>query len=221
MKLSLISIIRKGMIWGILMGIFAVLAALIAHHWVKESTSDLHFQDIEAIPFNDVGLLLGTNRLINGRTPNPYFSTRIAAAIELYKTGKIQHILVSGDHSRLAYNEPQDMKNALLAGGIPEEAITLDYAGFRTLDSVVRAKEVFQQERFTIISQAFHNERALFIAQRRGLQAIAFDADLPSIHQQSKVRWREYLARVKAVLDLYVLHKQPKFLGDPIAIHLQ
>lgn len=220
MKLSLLSILRKAMIWGSVAMLFAVLAALLAHYWVKESTAGLHFQDPDSIPQNDVGLLLGTNRLINGTILNPYFSTRIAAAIELYETGKIQHILVSGDHSRLAYNEPQDMKNALLAGGIPEAAITLDYAGFRTLDSVVRAREVFQQERFTIISQGFHNERALFIAKRRGLEAIAFDADLPSIHQQSKVRWREYLARVKAVLDLYVLHKQPKFLGDPIAIHL-
>lgn len=220
MKGSLLSIAKKSFIWGSLGIVTAVLFALGTHLWVKKSTAGFHYQDIDSLPYNDVALLLGTNRLINGKIANPYFDSRISAAVELFEAKKVRHILISGDHSRLAYNEPQDMKDALLAAGIPKEAITLDFAGFRTLDSVVRAKEVFQQERFTIISQAFHNERALFIAKRRGLDAIAYDANLPQTHQHSKVKYREYLARVKAVLDLYVLNKQPKFLGEPIAIHL-
>ncbi|MBX2877895.1 MAG: YdcF family protein [Saprospiraceae bacterium] len=219
MKQSLLFIAKKGLIWGGLGSFLALLFTVGAHLWIKNSAVGLHYQAVEAMPKNDVALLLGTNRLINGKFPNPYFESRIAAAVELFEAGKVKHLLISGDHSRAAYNEPQDMMDALVAAGIPEGAITLDYAGFRTLDSVVRAKEVFQQERFTIISQAFHNERALFIAQGRGLQAIAYDAKLPHTHPYSKVRWREYLARAKAVLDLYVLNKQPKFLGEAIAIH--
>ena len=192
MKQYLLAIIRKGFVWGSLGLLVGLLFALWAHYWVKESAAGLHSQDIKSMSVNDVGLLLGTNRLINGKFPNPYFDTRIAATQQLYEAGKIRHILVSGDHSRLAYNEPQDMKDALVARGIPEQAITLDFAGVRSLDSVVRAKEVFQQGRFTIISQAFHNERALFIAKQKGLDAIAFNAELQSIHQHSKVRWRVY-----------------------------
>lgn len=206
------------MIWGSLFSVLGIAFALLAHQWVKHSAKGLTYERTAYIPNNDVALLLGTNRLINEQYLNPYFQSRIEAAVQLYEARKVKHILISGDHSRKTYNEPQDMKEALMARGIPESAITLDYAGFRTLDSVVRANKVFQQERFTVISQAFHNQRALFIAKRKGLEVVAYNADLPATHQYSKVRWREYLARAKAVLDLYVLMKKPKFLGDPIAI---
>lgn len=210
--------LRRMILWGFLFSILGIAFTFLAHQWVKHSAKGLTYEQAASIPSNDVALLLGTNRLINDRYLNPYFQSRIEAAVQLYEAKKIKHILISGDHSRKAYNEPQDMKDALMARGIPDTAITLDYAGFRTLDSVVRAKKVFQQKRFTVISQAFHNQRALFIAKRKGLEAVAYNADLPATHQYSKVRWREYLARAKAVLDLYVLRKKPKFLGDPIAI---
>ena len=88
--------------------------------------------------------------------------------MELFQAGKISRILVSGDNRRMNYNEPVEMRKALIAHGIPDSVIVMDFAGIRTLDSVIRAKKVFGQDRFTIISQRFHNERALYIAGRNG-----------------------------------------------------
>jgi SanA protein len=108
----------------------------------------------------------------------------------------------------------------LMELGIPEEKITLDFAGFRTLDSIVRCKKVFQQEKFTIISQNFHNQRAIFIANKYDIDAIAFDARDVGEAYGRKTMLREYFAKVKAVIDLYLLRKQPKFLGEPIRINI-
>lgn len=110
------------------------------------------------------------------------------------------------------------MQAALLERGVPESAITLDYAGFRTLDSVVRSKAVFGQQKITIISQKFHNQRALFIANRRGVTAVGYNAKDVSFRLGIKIRLREYLARCKAILDIIILNKQPKFLGEKITI---
>lgn len=130
------------------------------------------YRDVDKLPSYEVGLLLGTSPSVNGMN-NIFFSTRIEAAKTLYERGKIQHILVSGDNATKSYNEPEAMKKALIKAGIPESAITLDYAGFRTLDSVVRAREIFgQADGFIIISQPFHVERALFLARANGIEAI-------------------------------------------------
>ena len=105
------------------------------------------------------------HKLKNGNN-NLYFDYRILAAVELYKAGKIKYILISGDNRKKDYNEPEEMKKALIQKGVPAKFIYLDYAGFRTLDSVVRAKEVFGQNQLTIISQRFHNERAIYLAEK-------------------------------------------------------
>jgi SanA protein len=148
---------------------------------------------------------------------NLFFTYRIQAAAELYKAGKVDFLILSGDNNKREYNEPEEMKKALIHQGVPEQAIFLDYAGFRTLDSMVRAKEVFQQESITIISQRFHNERAIYLAEHAGLKAVALDAkDVPG-HHGLKVRLREYLARVKMFIDL-LIGKQPHFLGETIEI---
>ena len=134
------------------------------------------------------------------------------------QAGKIERILVSGDNSRSTYDEPTCIKEDLVSAGIPDSMIYLDYAGFRTYDSMVRAKEVFGLTSFTIISQPFHNERALYIAARKGLDAIAFNApDVQLRKWQIRMTVREWLARTKAVADNY-LGKQPHFLGEPITI---
>jgi SanA protein len=108
------------------------------------------------------------------------------------------------------------MRDALVAAQVPAESIALDYAGFRTLDSVVRAKEVFGQTRLTVVSEPFHNYRALFICRRYGIDAVAFNARPVSLRTSRWPAVREWLARVKVVLDLYVLRTQPKFLGAPV-----
>lgn len=144
---------------------FAILL-LVPWGIISVTTMDRIYRDIDTVPSEEVGVLLGTSPGVDGR--NLYFTTRIEAAKELYERGKIKKILVSGDNGNAAYNEPLYMKNALIKAGVPEKDITLDYAGFRTLDSIVRAKEVFSLTGgFTIISQPFHVERALYIARAK------------------------------------------------------
>ncbi len=212
--------------WLKILGLFVVLGFLVlifiiaCNVWVVQSSASRMYVKPEIIPENNVGLLLGTRRILASGYENQYFRYRIEATVDLYRQGKIKHILVSGDNHAHSYNEPEDMKMALMENGIPEDKITLDFAGFRTLDSVVRAKKVFQQNQFTIISQKFHNERALFIAHRYGIDAIAYNARDVGVAYGRKTRFREYFAKVKAVLDLYLIRKQPKFLGEKETIVL-
>jgi SanA protein len=203
-------------------GIAASLVALLifmGNYWVTSSVEGLIHEDIEEVSYSDVALVLGTSRSINGRVENPFFTHRITAAAELYFAGKVKHILVSGDNSTVKYNEPRDMKKALIARGVPAHCITMDFAGLRTLDSVVRSNKIFQQQRLTIVSQSFHNYRALFIAQKYGIDAVAYNAAYPK-YASNRTIYREYLARVKAVLDLYVFGTAPKFLGEKVDIRV-
>ena len=190
----------------------------LCNFWVERSTWKQVYSDVTNIPTNQVGLVLGTSKYTVRGFENPYFSHRIQAAVLLYKQGKIKHILVSGDNRLKEYNEPRYMLKALIAQGIPEKDITMDFAGFRTLDSVVRSKEVFGQSSITIISQKFHNQRALFLANHRAVQAIGFNAKDVPLTLSLKTRIREAFARCKAVLDIVVLNKQPKFLGEKVVI---
>lgn len=192
---------------------FVVTVIVLANVWVTQSTKSSRFARVEELPFNRVALVLGTNPELRGGRTNLFFTTRMDAAAELYRKGKVKHFILSGDNGRHTYNEPEAMQQALAERGVPLSATTLDFAGFRTLDSVVRCNKVFGQEKFTVVSQAFHNSRALFIANYYGLEAIAFDA--PEVKTASrKTVIREYFAKVKAVLDLYVFKKGPKFLGE-------
>lgn len=204
-----------------LAGTGAMLVVVAAcNAWVVLSTRQGIYANASGIPQNAVGLLLGTSPRTRGGGFNPYFRNRMRAAVELYRAGRIRHLLVSGANPSRYYNEPRAMFEALVAHGVPPAAITLDFAGFRTLDSVVRAKRVFGQTSVTIISQRFHDYRALFIARHRGLQAVAFAAAPVRAHEALWARTREVFARVRAVLDLFVLHAQPRFLGDPVDISL-
>ena len=185
---------------------------------VETTSSNLVYSELSSIPYNRVGLLLGTSKYIKTGHLNPYFENRIDAAVKLYKSGKVKIILVSGDNGHVSYNEPRQMTQELIKRGIPADSIVLDYAGFRTLDSVVRCNKVFGQERFTIISQEFHNKRAIFIAQNYGLYAIGYNAKDISLRSGLKTKTRELLARVKVLIDLHLINKGPKFLGDKIVI---
>ncbi len=195
------------------------LGIWLCNFFVEQSTRKQVFDNANRIPSNEVGLVLGTSKYTVYGNQNPYFANRIHAAVELYNRKKIKHLIVSGDNSLKEYNEPKHMRKALMNAGIPDSCITMDFAGFRTLDSVVRSKRVFGQHKLTIISQKFHNHRALFIANQKGITAIGFNAkDLP-FSLGMKTRIRECLARCKAVLDV-LLNTQPKFLGEPIPIEI-
>ncbi|WP_051621793.1 vancomycin high temperature exclusion protein [Ruminobacter sp. RM87] len=175
------------------------------------------YNSVEKIPHNRTGLLLGTSKFVSKNRINQYYQNRINAAIELFHSGKIDYIVVSGDNALQSYNEPRTMRKDLIKRGIPSDRIYLDYAGFRTLDSVVRIKHIFKQNSVTIISQDFHNERAVYIARHNGINAIAFNAHVPK--QDFFVsNIREFFARLKCILDVYIFDSKPKFLGDSIEI---
>jgi SanA protein len=198
---------------GISAFLLLVLIMEISNHVIIAGSEDSLFSDVASIPFRKVGLVLGANKNAFGGK-NLFFEYRIEAATELFKAGKIKHILVSGDNHIDSYDESTDMKNALVERGIPDSCITLDFAGFRTFDSVVRCMEIFGQSGFTIISQKFHNERAVYIANHFGADAIGFNAAEVPQNYSLKTKIREHFSKFKCILDLYVLKSQPKFLGS-------
>lgn len=204
--------------WLAFLVLACFLSVLLCNSWINRSTVSQLYNDSGAIPARKVGLVLGASKNTVRGTGNMYFTYRMQAAYELYKTGKVQYLLLSGDNHTEGYDEPTDMRDALLKLGVPDSCIVLDYAGFRTLDSVVRCREVFGEDSITIISQEFHNQRALFIANKSGVNAIAFNAQEVNKNYSLKTRIREYFARVKCVLDIYILHTDPKFLGEKIKI---
>ncbi|MEM6319064.1 MAG: ElyC/SanA/YdcF family protein [Bacteroidota bacterium] len=209
---------RKFVIISSLLAIVCSFSLLLADWTTKKGTTSRLYDDIEAIPFNKVGLLLGTGKYLANGYINGYYQYRLEAAVELFQQQKIQYLLISGDNSRKDYNEPEQFKQDLLKRGIPADRIFLDYAGFRTLDSVVRAKAIFGQRKLTIISQPFHNERALYICKNKDIEAIGFNAKDVNFRYGLKVQIREKLARLKMMVDLYLTRKQPKYLGKKILI---
>lgn len=188
--------------------------AVATNIWVVASGSGKVIRKAEEVPAHKVALVLGTSKKLIGGKPNPFFYNRIQAAAELYRKGKIKHFILSGDNSTKYYNEPKDMRQALIEMGVPDSVITLDYAGLRTLDSVVRCKEIFGQEEIIIITQEFHSYRALFISNFYQLEATVFSAANVPLQNSLRVRFRELLARPKAVIDIYLINKKPKFLGE-------
>jgi SanA protein len=174
--------------------------------WIIASTRSQIFYDVSSIPFNEDGLVLGTGKLIEKGRVNQHFVRRIDAAAALYREGKVKRLILSGDKG---CDEPLEMKRALLQRGVPESALILDNYGLRTLDSVVRARDVFKCTRLTIISERFHDFRALFLSRYFGIDAVAYAPDDLSVRWLIRPTAREYFARVKAVLDLYVLNTKP------------
>jgi SanA protein len=203
---------------------FLVIAALgllwivAASFSVVRATRGRTYSDVGAIPARRVGLVLGCSRVLPDGRRNAFFDNRMAAAAQLFRAHKVDYLVVSGDNHRATYDEPQDMKDALVSLGVPEVRIYCDYAGFRTLDSIVRVREIFGQTRITIISQEFHNQRAIFIAQHRGVDAIGFNAREVDAYDSFKTKCRELVARANMLIDLFVLRRQPKFLGQKVVI---
>lgn len=198
-----------------------IVSAFIFTYWanykIKNTAKPFVFDQVNDVPEVKVGLLLGASRLTANGYENFYFNYRINAALELFHAGKIKYIIVSGDNSRKTYDEPTDMKNALISGGVPDSVIYLDYAGFRTFDSVIRSKEIFGQTKITVISQKFHNERAVFIARNNGIEAYGYNAqDLNGRFAKGTNR-REFFAKAKVFLDM-LIDREPKFLGEKIQI---
>lgn len=202
--------LRRIVIWGTA---FILVFLVGCNVWVVSSTSNEVYADETLLPDHRIALVLGTSHRLASGGPNPFFEKRMETAAALFKMGKIDHFILSGDNSTRYYNEPVEMQKALMKLGVPQRAITLDYAGLRTLDSIVRCKQIFGQNKITIITQTFHSYRALFISNYYDMDAVAMVADEPDFENSMQVRVREYFARPKAVLDLYILKTGPRFLG--------
>ena len=195
-----------------------VLLSFLWSWYVGYSVKSFVYHTVEQVPPRHVGVLLGTAKYARAGEINLYYKYRLESASNLYAANRIAYLIVSGDNSTMQYNEPTVMRKDLVAAGIPEDHIYEDFAGFRTLDSMVRSKEVFGQDSVMVISQQFHVERALFIARKKGIAAIGFCAQDVGKTYGAKTRFREHFARIKLFVDLYILNKQPKFLGEPIQI---
>lgn len=220
--LHLIRAHRVKILVGFAVLLIGSISSIVGANLICQNVAkDKIFRSVESVPLSDVGLVLGTGKLTRSGNPNLHFNQRIEAAANLYLAGKVRFLLVSGDNHIVGYDEPTDMRDAMVAAGVPTEKIICDYAGFRTLDSVVRAKIVFGLSRLTIVTEEFHCPRAIWIAKRHGLDAVAFAApDVQSRRWTWRVKAREQLARVACALDLYVLHRGPKFSGpkEPIIL---
>jgi SanA protein len=191
---------------------------VLGNLWIEWRARGRVFSNVADVPAGEFGLVLGTSRKLRGGYENPFFAGRIAAAAELYRAGKVRHFILSGDNSDARYDEPTSMREALLEQGVPASATTLDYAGFRTLDSMARAKKVFGVNRVTLVSDDFHAARSVMLARHFGLDALFYSSRSVPLKWSTKTRLREVAARCKALLDLYILHKQPHFLGEPIEL---
>ncbi|WP_291530294.1 SanA/YdcF family protein [Bacteroides sp. UBA939] len=208
---------KKILISCIVLLLCAIGAIVYCNKTIENAVANKTYDEVAEIPYCQTALLLGTAPKLQNGQDNLYFTYRINAAVKLYKAGKIKYIIISGDNSRQDYNEPESMRQALIRQSVPKDFIYLDYAGFRTLDSVVRTREIFGQDSITVISQQFHNERAIYLAQEYGIHATGYNAQDVSKYYGFKTRLREYLARVKMFIDIS-MNKQPHFLGDKIEI---
>ena len=225
-ELSMKKKVIKICAWTIgVVGVVCLALMLICNQIVVNNAEGKVFSDIDSIKYNKVGLLLGTTPQARiGRITNYFFIYRIDAAEQLYKSGKIEKILISGDdHSLDGVNETECMRDSLVARGIPASSIILDGKGYRTICSVINANKVYGLKSFTIISQQFHNERAIYQAEHLGLDVKnlqAYNAKMPTSRRAFLTTIREYFARVKMFLDLWTYkpskRNQPfKSIPDP------
>ena len=199
-------------------GILSLLAAIGAGLLVRGASRGRIFSDVSAIPHRKVGVVLGCSERLSGGGANLFFAYRVAAAALLVKAHKVDYLIVSGDNHVVGYDESTDMKSALVRAGVPAAKVYCDFAGFRTLDSIIRAKAVFGQTNITVISQEFHNQRASYIARHEGMDALGFNARAVGSYHSFRTTVREQFARVKTVLDVSLLGTRPKFLGPRVEI---
>lgn len=207
----------KRLIYGlIIIMTLMVLTALGLDRWMSWKTAPYIYENLKSLPHRQVGVVLGTAKYYRGGGINQYYLYRMQGALNAYNSGKVNYLLLSGDNALHSYNEPMTMRKDLIAAGVDPADIVLDYAGFRTLDSIVRTRKVFDTNDFIIITQRFHCERALFIALHMGIQAQCYA--VPSPKNMLNIRVREVGARLGALADLYVMKREPHFLGPLIPI---
>ena len=198
--------------------ISTAVATAFAQYLIERNASTRIYRDVRDLPKNPVCLVLGCSPNLSNGTRNPFFEKRLLAAAEIWTAHQCQKFLLSGDNHSKKYDEPTAMKIRLIELGVPESAIVLDFAGFSTFDSIVRAKEVFNTDKITIVSQSDHAKRAIYLADHLGVTAVAFEAQDVGFRYGMRTKLREALARVRAVLDVTLFNRKPHFLGPTIEI---
>ena len=196
--------ITKKILWTVVViAVLAIGVVVGCQLAVVHAAKGRLYSHVDEIPHREVALLLGTSPIGRSGRPNQFFLRRIDASVALFEAGKIDRFIISGAKREDGYDETEEMRHALMDRGIPDSLMVLDGEGFRTIHSVKRVKEVFCMDSVTIISQRFHNERAVFLSKHSGLDAIAYNAETTSSSKwRILMRIREYLARVKAVYEV-------------------
>lgn len=193
-----------------------LVSAVVLDRWISWKTTPYIYDELKSLPHRQVGVVLGTAKYYRTGVINQFYLYRMQGATNAYNSGKVNYLLLSGDNALQSYNEPMTMKRDLIAADVTPADIVLDYAGFRTFDSIIRTRKVFDTNDFIIITQRFHCERALFIALYMGIQAQCYAVASPK--NMLIVRIREIFARFNTVTDLYILKRKPRFLGPLIPI---
>lgn len=197
--------------------IFIVFIVIVSNLIVVLVSNKYLNDDISTVKPVKTAVVLGTSRFVKSGSPNPWFHYRISAAAELYHSGKIEYLILSGDNRTPYYNEPEQMRRELSKYGIPDSVMYLDYAGLRTLDSMVRSGKIFDQDTIIVVSQKYHNQRAVFLAKVHGIHATGYNAKSPDARQGIRTNTREVFARVKVFIDI-ISRKQPRHLGEKVII---
>ena len=204
----------------LIMFLLVIASVYALDRYINYSTQSFIYSDIKKVPHRKAALLLGTAKYVAKGKKNYFYVYRIRAAVALWKAGKVDAILVSGDNASKYYEETVRMQKDLIKAGVPKHYIALDYPGFRTLDSIVRAETLYGLKKYIIVSQKFHLERAIFLAKEKGQDVIGFVAkDIPGTKAARRMAFREYFARVKAYLDVMILNTRPLFLGDKVKVN--
>lgn len=168
-------------------------------------------------PTAEVAIILGA-KVWPGGTPSNMLQDRLLTGIELYRQGRVEKLLLSGDHGRVSYDEVNAMRAFVLDRGVTPEDVFMDHAGFSTYDTMYRARDVFQVRRALVVTQGFHLDRAVYTARALGLDATGVPADLHVYQNAGRFAARDWLARCKALVQLHLLRSSPRFLGPAIPI---
>jgi SanA protein len=193
------------------------LAAIISVNVYVKSTTKKHISySLKKFPKNDVGIIFGAG--INGNQPSKYLKDRLDAGILLYKSNRINKILLSGDNGREEYDELTVMKNYCYEHGVDTTKIFIDYAGFDTYSTMYRAKHIFKIKKATLISQEYHLNRAVYIGQKLGIKSVGYSANKGEYRGYKYVTFREYGSIFKSFFDV-LRSREPRFSGNPININ--
>ncbi len=195
--------------------LFASLATLGPALWVSQRYQGSIYTDPQAVPSAPVAIVFGAALQANGE-PSWMLADRIEAAVDLYKAGKVQRILMTGDNARPDYDEVTAMKQYAVERGVPADRINLDHAGFRTYDSCYRARAIFGIREAVLVTQGYHLPRALYLAHAFGIQAVGLKGGRDRYPRQSFYDLREAAADIVMWYEVHFTHPLPRYLGEPI-----